>query len=130
MFSRLAHFIRQGVLVVASLAIVFVGVVAAANAHPSNQDHQSLFFEAHKLNETMDSEHHARHQRAGFDHRSDHHPDHSGDCHTGVCCVMDCQHVADKQGGPAELIASAGMFSIVDLGSRYPMIPDRPPRHS
>ena len=130
MSMRFFHSTRQLVVILFALTMVFVSVVPSADAYPANQQFNNPVGEVFQFDAVVDPGNHVHREELGGYGRTDHHVGHGSDCHTGLCCVMDCQHVADKQGSPAELIASAGKFSIIDHGSRYRMVPDRPPRHS
>ena len=128
MVIRVMSCARLALLILVSLTMSFVGTTAFSNDHFVDMPQH----DTHALHASSDEVAHAtghdHHSLTGVERHLGHHDDHVGECHTNLCCVMDCPFDLEGSSEATELIASSNTFAVVAHTSLSQLVPERPPR--
>lgn len=130
MIIRVVTRARLALLLLVSLTMSVVGTSAFSGDHfTDTPQHETHALQA-SPDEVVHTTGHDHHSLPGVERHSGHHDDHVGECHTNLCCVMDCHNVINGFDGATELSSQPSQFAIIVRASREQLVPDRPPRTS
>lgn len=130
MVERLALYAKQALLVIVTLTMVVVGASAMAHENAEN------VFPLHEVTQNVvlvehsHTDGHAHHKQTETIEHFHRHKEHTGDCHSGICCIMDCQYEVDKSLGGSMHGTLPKLFAVVLRALHSHPAPDRPPRNS
>lgn len=115
-------------LMLLTMSVVSTSAFSGGYFTDTPQHHTHAFHAS--LDEVVNSTGHDHHSLTGAESHLEHHDDHVGECHTNLCCVMDCQNFINGSDAATELSSQPGQFAIIVRASREQLVPHRPPRTS